>query len=95
VQCFVDHCLYFFFLLCHYITVSALLYFTASDYPFGIFKLDDNTVSEDDDNIDETLCGNVRPDNVTTKYSVTELHNVINEKHTNDGFLKEYGIFQR
>ena len=55
-------------------------------------KSDDNTVSEDDDNIDETLCGNVRPDNVTTKYSVTELHNVINEKHTNDGFLKEYGV---
>jgi hypothetical protein len=23
---------------------------------------------------------------------VTELHNVINEKHTNDGFLKEYGV---
>ena len=50
------------------------------------------TLSEDDENIDETLYGNVRPDNVTTKYSVTELHNVINEKHTNDGFLKEYGV---
>jgi hypothetical protein len=23
---------------------------------------------------------------------VTELHNVIIEKHTNDGFLKEYGV---
>ena len=23
---------------------------------------------------------------------MTELHNVINEKHTNDGFLKEYGV---
>ena len=55
-------------------------------------KSDDNTVSEDDENIDETLYGNVQPDNVTTKYSVTELHNVINEKHTNDGFLKEYGV---
>jgi hypothetical protein len=55
-------------------------------------KSDDNTVSEDVENIDETLYGNVRPDNVTTKYSVTELHNVINEKHTNDGFLKEYEV---
>jgi hypothetical protein len=55
-------------------------------------KSDDKTVSEDDENIDETLYGNDRPDNVTTKYSVTELHNVINEKHTNDEFLKEYGV---
>jgi hypothetical protein len=37
-------------------------------------KSDDKTVSEDDENIDETLYGNDRPDNVTTKYSVTE-HN--------------------
>ena len=54
----------------------------------------DNTVSDDDDNNGEATYGNAQLNDVTTKYRipVTELHNVINEKHTNDGFLKEYEV---
>ena len=53
-----------------------------------------NTVSHYDDNNGEATYGNVQHDEVTTKYRipVTELHNVIREKHTNDGFLKEYEV---
>jgi hypothetical protein len=53
-----------------------------------------NTVSHDDDNNGEATYGNVQHDEVTTKYRihVTELHNVIREKHTNGGFLKEYKV---
>jgi hypothetical protein len=53
-----------------------------------------NTVSHDDDNNGEATYGNVQHDEVTTKYRipVTELHNVIREKHTNGGFLKEYEV---
>ena len=54
----------------------------------------DNTLYDDDDNNGEATYGNVQHDEVTTKYRipVTELQNVINEKHTNDGFLKEYEV---
>ena len=53
-----------------------------------------NTVSHDDDNNGEATYGNVQHDEVTTKYKihVTELHNVIRDKHTNDWFLKEYEV---
>jgi hypothetical protein len=53
-----------------------------------------NTVSHDDDNNGEATYGNVQHDEVTTKYRipVTELQNVIRDKHTNDGFLKEYEV---
>jgi len=53
-----------------------------------------NTVSHDDDNNGEATYGNVQHDEVTTKYRipVTELQNVISDKHTNDGFLKEYEV---
>jgi hypothetical protein len=54
----------------------------------------DNTLYDDDDNNGEATYGNAQLNDVTTKYRipVTELHNVINEKHTNDGFLKEYEV---
>ena len=54
----------------------------------------DNTLSDDDDNNGEATYGNAQLNDVTTKHRipVTELHNVINEKHTNDGFLKEYEV---
>jgi hypothetical protein len=54
----------------------------------------DNTLSDEDDNNGEATYGNVQLNDVTTKYRipVTELHNVINEKHTNDGFQKEYEV---
>ena len=53
-----------------------------------------NTLYDDDDNNGEATYGNAQLNDVTTKYRipVTELHNVINEKHTNDGFLKEYEV---
>ena len=53
-----------------------------------------NSVSDDDDNNGEATYGDVQHNEVTTKYRipVTELHNAINEKHTNDGFLKEYEV---
>ena len=53
-----------------------------------------NTVSDDDDNNDEATYGNVQHNEVTTKYRirVTELQNVISDKHTNNGFLKEYEV---
>ena len=53
-----------------------------------------NTVYHDDDNNGEATYVNVQHDEVTTKYRipVTELHNVIRDKHMNDGFLKEYEV---
>ena len=50
----------------------------------------DNIASDDDDNNGDATYGNVQLNDVTTKYRihVTELNNVINEKPTNDGFLK-------
>ena len=53
-----------------------------------------NTVYHDDDNNGEATYGNVQHNEVTTKYKipVTELHNVISDKHANDGFLKEYEV---
>ena len=43
---------------------------------------------------DEDAHANIHLIEVTTKHRipVTELHNVIEEKHRNDGFLKEYGV---
>ena len=57
-------------------------------------KYTTNTLYDDDDNNGEATYGNAQLNDVTTKYRipVTELHNVINEKHTNDGFLKEYEV---
>ena len=53
-----------------------------------------NTLFHDDDNNGEATYGNVPPNDVTTKYRipVTELQNVISDKHTNDGFLKKYEL---
>jgi len=57
-------------------------------------EADDNTVPDDDEINGEVAYGNVQHDEVTAKYRipVTELHNVINERHTSDGFLKEYEV---
>jgi hypothetical protein len=54
----------------------------------------DNTLYDDDDNNGEATHGNAQRNDVTTKYRIplTELHNVINETYTNDGFLKEYEV---
>jgi len=43
---------------------------------------------------DEDSHDDIQLTEVTTKYRipVTELHNVIKEKHRNDGFLKEYWV---
>ena len=43
---------------------------------------------------DEDAQANIQLIKVTTKHRipVTELHSAIEEKHRNDGFLKEYGV---
>jgi hypothetical protein len=47
----------------------------------------DNTLYDDDNNGEATY-GNAQLNDVTTKYRipVTELHNVINAKHTNEAY---------
>jgi len=65
--------------------------------PFTSHKTEqvyNKTVADDDDNNGEAVYGNVPPNDVTTQYRipVKELHNVINEKHTNHEFLKEYRV---